>query len=130
MPGPRDATPAPAESGPRAARRSAADAIDVAQLTAATLGDKNLEREILVMFDGQLKTLLEQMVDEQPEKVAPLAHMLVGSARGIGACKMAAAAEALERAARDGDNVAFAAARERLDEAVEDVKTALTLIGV
>src|SRR5436305_10208079 len=103
MPGPRDATPAPAGSGPRAGRQSAtADAIDIAQLASATLGDKNLEREILLMFDEQLKTLLGRMVDEEPEKIAPLAHMLVGSARGIGAWKMAAAAEALERAARAG----------------------------
>jgi HPt (histidine-containing phosphotransfer) domain-containing protein len=89
-----------------------------------------LEREILVMFDEQLKTLLGRMVDEQPEKIAPLAHMLVGSAHGIGARKMAAAAEGLERAARGGDPTAFATACERLDEAVEEVQAALALIGV
>ena len=68
------------------------------------------------------------MVDEEPEKIAPLAHMLVGSARGIGAWKMAAAAEALERAARAGHHAAFAAARERFDRAVQKLKPALALL--
>jgi HPt (histidine-containing phosphotransfer) domain-containing protein len=104
--------------------------IDIAQLTAATLGDKNLEREILFMFSEQLEVLLARIEDAQPANIPLLTHTLVGSARGIGASKVALAAEALEGAGRGGDAAAFVLARRRLVEAVEELQAALALIEV
>jgi HPt (histidine-containing phosphotransfer) domain-containing protein len=73
-------------------------AIDVAHLTRMTLGDRKLEREVLELFDRQAELLLARMHAAEPAGVASLAHSLVGSARGIGAWRVAAAAETLNAA--------------------------------
>jgi HPt (histidine-containing phosphotransfer) domain-containing protein len=72
--------------------------IDAAHLARMTLGDRKLEREVLELFDRQAEMLLARMRAAEPAGVASLAHALVGSARGIGAWRVAAAAEALEAA--------------------------------
>jgi hypothetical protein len=74
-------------------------AIDVGHLARMTMGERDLEREVLQLFDLQAATLLPRMVGGTPKTVAVLAHTLNGSARGIGAWKVSQAAEALERAA-------------------------------
>jgi HPt (histidine-containing phosphotransfer) domain-containing protein len=71
-------------------------AIDVAHLAQMTLGDRKLEKEVLELFDRQAEQLLARMHAAEPAGLARLAHTLVGSARGIGAWRVAAAAEALE----------------------------------
>jgi hypothetical protein len=73
-------------------------AVDVAHLARMTLGDRRLEREVLELFDHQAALLLARMHATEPAGVASLAHTLVGSARGIGAWRVAAAAEAVEAA--------------------------------
>src|SRR5437868_2305279 len=77
--------------------------IDAAQLAGVTLGDKNLEREILRLFDAQAAELLDRIGSEEPGNIAGLAHRLLGSARGVGALAVAAAAEALGEAASGGN---------------------------
>jgi hypothetical protein len=68
-------------------------------LAKMTLGDRGLELEVLRLFDLQAELLLARMRHVGPEGVATLAHTLLGSARGIGAWPVAAAAEATESAA-------------------------------
>ena len=58
-----------------------------------TLGDRKLEKEVLELFDRQAEQLLARMHAAEPAGLARLAHTLVGSARGIGAWRVAAAAE-------------------------------------
>jgi HPt (histidine-containing phosphotransfer) domain-containing protein len=77
----------------------AGDVIDLAHLEQMTLGDPVLERQVLELFERQAELLLARMPQSEPPAVASLAHTLCGSARAIGAWRVAAAAEALERAA-------------------------------
>jgi hypothetical protein len=74
-------------------------AIDLSQLSRMTLGEESLEREVLALFDLQAGILLSRMATEAPHVVAGLAHTLTGSARGVGAWRVAEASEAVERLA-------------------------------
>ncbi|MGJ4947694.1 Hpt domain-containing protein [Bradyrhizobium sp. HKCCYLS20291] len=67
-----------------------------------TLGDAELEREVLGMFSSQAVHLLERL-QVMPEDAASVVHTLKGSARAIGALDVADAAEGLEAALRNGD---------------------------
>jgi HPt (histidine-containing phosphotransfer) domain-containing protein len=74
-----------------------AAAIDESHLGRMTLGDRRLEREVLELFLRQTTIMLSRIVD--PRLAAAAAHTLKGSARGIGAWRVARAAELLEQAA-------------------------------
>jgi HPt (histidine-containing phosphotransfer) domain-containing protein len=69
--------------------------IDLAHLKRMTLGDARLEREVLAMFARQAVRLAEGLA-AWPADAGEIAHTLNGSARAIGAFKVAEAAEALE----------------------------------
>ena len=89
--------------------------IDFAHLFRMTLGDHSLEREVLELFDRQVELLIGRMAATEPAAVGALAHTLKGSARGIGAWGVAAAAESVETiSASAGD---LAAAVEALSQA-------------
>ena len=78
--------------------------IDLVHLARQTLGDRALEREILDLFTTQVRVVLGRL---QAAAVADarldLAHTLKGSARAVGAWKVAAEAEACEQHAADLD---------------------------
>jgi HPt (histidine-containing phosphotransfer) domain-containing protein len=93
-------------------------AIDRAHLARMTLGDRALELQVLDLFDRQAQLLLGRMPLVAPSGVAALAHTLSGSARGIGAWRVAAAAAALERAAANAGTAGGAA---DLDPAVRNL---------
>jgi HPt (histidine-containing phosphotransfer) domain-containing protein len=76
--------------------------VDLVHLARTTLGDRALEREVLQLFDRQSGMLIERMRNAAPAAIAALAHTLKGSARGIGAWRVARAAEALELAGASG----------------------------
>jgi HPt (histidine-containing phosphotransfer) domain-containing protein len=90
-----------------------------------TLGERDLEAEVLALFDRQAAVLLARMRDCAPAAVAAFAHTLKGSARGIGAWRIAAAADAVEKnaIARNAGGVAGAVAR--LAAAVEEAKAVI-----
>ena len=71
-------------------------AIDLAHLARMTLGDSDLEAEVLALFQRQADLLLARMTSAPPAQTAAFAHTLKGSARGIGAWRVAAAAQAVE----------------------------------
>jgi HPt (histidine-containing phosphotransfer) domain-containing protein len=77
--------------------------IDLVHLARTTLGDRTLEREVLQLFDRQSGMLVARMRAAAPAGIATLAHTLKGSARGIGAWRVARAAELLELAGAAGD---------------------------
>jgi HPt (histidine-containing phosphotransfer) domain-containing protein len=72
--------------------------LDEDHLVRMTLGDRMLEREALAIFVRQNALMLGRIADAGPARVAEMAHTLLGSARGIGAWRVAQAAERLERA--------------------------------
>jgi HPt (histidine-containing phosphotransfer) domain-containing protein len=98
-------------------------AIDRAHLARMTFGEARLEREVLDLFDRQAGMLLARMTGAAPAAVAALAHTLIGSARGVGAWKVAEAAEAVERAA--GSRSGLATALRRLSPAVAQAHAAI-----
>lgn len=92
--------------------------IDDDHLGRMTLGDRRLERDVLEIFVRQTVIMLERIAGAEPALAAAAAHTLTGSARGIGAWRVARAAEHVERVA-SGQSGAAA-----LDEAVEELKSA------
>jgi HPt (histidine-containing phosphotransfer) domain-containing protein len=99
--------------------------IDIAHLGRMTLGDAGLEREVLAMFSAQAVGLIGR-IKALPMDTTELAHTLKGSARAIGAFRVADAAEALETAMRSGDDPARALAE--LNDAVAQSRTAIDAI--
>lgn len=77
--------------------------LDFAHLSRQTAGDRNLEREVLTIFRRQASQVLFQLeAMHDPLNRLEIAHTLNGSATGIGAWRVATAAQALEAAARAG----------------------------
>jgi HPt (histidine-containing phosphotransfer) domain-containing protein len=105
-----------------AASASVETGIDLAHLARMTLGEASLETEVLRLFDRQAEILLAHMRDATPGAAAAFAHTLKGSARGIGAWGVAAAAEAVETSAKCSTAIATSSAVARLAAAVAVVK--------
>jgi HPt (histidine-containing phosphotransfer) domain-containing protein len=91
--------------------------IDEEHLRRMTLGDRGLESELLQIFVRQSATILDRIVGHDPAAVAAAAHTMIGSARGIGAWRVARAAEQLERIVAEGNE-------KDLDEAIAALKSA------
>jgi HPt (histidine-containing phosphotransfer) domain-containing protein len=71
--------------------------IDLVHLARQTLGDRALEREVLGLFVAQARSVLEMLIGARGERQRmELAHTLKGSARSIGAWRVAVKAEACE----------------------------------
>ena len=96
--------------------------IDLAHLRRMTLGDAELEREVLTMFSAQALRLVKALGDKHADTSA-LAHKLKGSAQAIGAFAVAEAATSLEMLVRSGGDTADA--KSDLHSAVDDANTAI-----
>jgi HPt (histidine-containing phosphotransfer) domain-containing protein len=99
--------------------------IDIEYLRRMTLGDAHLEREVLAMFSAQAASLIGTLAGSATDAGA-LAHTLKGSARAIGASRVADAAGRLEAAIQNGDNPAQALTE--LNEAVAQARMAIDVI--
>ena len=105
--------------------------IDLVHLARMTRGDRILEREVLQLFDRQATMLIGRMRSGAAPAVSAAAHVLNGSARGIGAWPVARAAQAVEHAAEGAGDPELAAAVERLGVAVEAARHVIAeLLGV
>ena len=100
--------------------------IDLVHLARMTLGDRSLEREVLQLFDRQATMLMARVREGSPAVVAAVAHTLKGSARGIGAGRVACAAEAVELASASGGAAELEAAVDRLGAATDEVRAIIT----
>lgn len=78
-----------------AARRPAAP-IDLVHLARQTFGSVALEREVLALFVAQARGLVGAIARGTGAERAASLHRLKGSARGVGAMRIGALAEALE----------------------------------
>jgi HPt (histidine-containing phosphotransfer) domain-containing protein len=96
--------------------------IDTEHLQRMTLGDASLEREVLAMFSAQAVSLIRTLAI-LPANTVAMAHTLKGSARAIGAFRVADAAECLEAAIQNGDDPS-----EALDELNDTVARARAAI--
>ena len=101
-------------------------AIDDDHLRQMTLGDPALEREVLEIFMRQAALMLRRIAGAKPALAAAAAHTLKGSARGIGAWRVAQAADCLERAAAGDDSLeAFKVAIAELEAASREARAAI-----
>lgn len=99
--------------------------IDLQHLQRITLGDADLEREVLAMFSAQAVRLAATLA-ALPADAAALAHTLKGSARAIGAFGVAEAAAGLEAVLAKGGDPAPAMAE--LNEALAQARSAVDAI--
>lgn len=118
-PAPPVATPSARESSNEGYR-----AIDLIHLARQTHGDRHLETELLGLFRRQAAQIIERLSADLPADSIPwradLAHTLKGSARAIGATRVAIKAEIYEVQARDGKpdlKPALSALKAAVDEA-------------
>jgi HPt (histidine-containing phosphotransfer) domain-containing protein len=108
---------------------SAPEIIDLHHLRRMTLGDRGVEREVLMLFQGQITTALARLALADLSEIASIAHALKGAAGGVGSSKVAEAAGALEGALRDPlDGGSLAAALARLTAAAVEAHTAIGTI--
>ena len=96
--------------------------IDCGHLERMTLGDAGLTREVLAMFSAQAVDLIGRL-ESLPSDALTLAHTLKGSARAIGAFRVADAAETVEAVVRNGDDPTEALAG--LKHAVAEARAAI-----
>jgi HPt (histidine-containing phosphotransfer) domain-containing protein len=109
-------------------RQHMSPTIDHVHLERMTLGDRSLEREVLEIFARQTAMTLERIAGAGPARAAAAAHTLKGSARGIGAWRVAEAAERLEHAATStADQAALLAAIGELETASLEARVAIGL---
>ena len=99
--------------------------IDIDHLARMTLGDAGLEREVLAMFAAQSLGLLTTLAN-LPKEAGALAHTLKGSARAIGAFRVADAASRLETLVANGGDRSQALAE--LNAAVAEARSAVAAI--
>jgi HPt (histidine-containing phosphotransfer) domain-containing protein len=101
--------------------------LDRAHLARMTFGDRNLEREILQLFDRQSELLIERMRASDPAAIATLAHTLKGSAVGVGATRVARAAGEAETIAQaePGESSRVIA---RLAQMVEEARAEIAVL--
>ncbi|GAC1337182.1 MAG: Hpt domain-containing protein [Beijerinckiaceae bacterium] len=102
--------------------------IDLIHLARQTLGDRDLETELLGLFDRQAGQILDRLSADLPHVDmkcrADLAHTLKGSASAVGAVRVAKKADIYEAQARAGGGdlkPALAGLRTAIEEARETV---------
>jgi HPt (histidine-containing phosphotransfer) domain-containing protein len=99
--------------------------IDEEHLGRMTLGDRSLEREVLEIFARQSALMLARIMGGERARTAAAAHTLTGSARGIGAWRVAQVAGRIEQAVAAGDEGALGAAVAELEAACSAVQAAI-----
>lgn len=80
--------------------------VDLAHLAKQTMGDKDLEIEILQLFARNTRMILHELANADKAKITALSHRLKGSADAVGAFKISVAAQTLEN--NPSDSNAFA----------------------
>jgi HPt (histidine-containing phosphotransfer) domain-containing protein len=91
--------------------------IDRAHLARQTMGDAELEREVLALFLEQAATTSADIAGSTVGKRLHLAHALKGSAQAVGAFAVADCAAGLER--DPGDTALLS----RLDQLIAEVRS-------
>ena len=90
-------------------------ALDLVHLSRQSLGDRALELELLCLFDRHARQILERLEAAGPgadrQFCRDLAHALKGSARAVGAQRVACLAEAYEFSLIASNNPALAQQR-------------------
>ena len=102
--------------------------LDLVHLARMTLGDRALEAEVLALFFQQSATLAERAGTADEAQLAAVAHTLTGSARAVGAWRVANCAERLEALACGSSQALIAPVIAELKRAVDEVRTLISVI--
>ena len=97
--------------------------IDLAHLARQTMGDRELEREVLDLFVDQVISVRDQLSRTDVKGRRELAHSLKGSARSVGAAAIERCAEAIE------DNPGDRQELRRLARLVDEVRDFIAAIN-
>ncbi len=101
-----------------AGRAGLAAPIDLVQLATNTLGNRDLEVQVLHLFKSQSSAMLERLAQETDASARlEIVHTLKGSARAIGAERVAKVCEVLEERMREASGEATEGLIEAVDEA-------------
>jgi HPt (histidine-containing phosphotransfer) domain-containing protein len=103
--------------------RSRSRPIDLEHLSRQTLGDRNVEQEVLAMFASQALAVRDSIMQANASERLQLAHGLKGSARGVGAFTLADCADRIEKSPDDR------AAVKRLAVLIDDVRDFIAAIS-
>jgi HPt (histidine-containing phosphotransfer) domain-containing protein len=87
--------------GGEASKSVRARPIDLQHLSRQTMGDRDLERDVLGLFADQAQMVRKQIGKAEIKQRLFLAHALKGSARGVGAFAIAECACAIENSPTD-----------------------------
>ena len=103
----------------RVTGRAGPDApIDLVQLATNTLGNRDLEVQVLHLFKSQSTSTLERLARESDAKArCDLVHTLKGSARAIGAERVAIVCEGLESRMQGQGEVSIDGLADAVEEA-------------
>jgi HPt (histidine-containing phosphotransfer) domain-containing protein len=102
--------------------------LDLVHLARQTFGDRDLEREVLALFEAQCRRLLPILAGAGREgERSDAAHTLKGAARAVGAWRLAALADELETALATEAPESLDALLARLDRAMRDTQAAVAL---
>jgi HPt (histidine-containing phosphotransfer) domain-containing protein len=97
--------------------------VDLAHLARQTMGDRDVERQVLALFVQQAASIRDRMAEADDAERLRLAHALKGSARGIGAFAVAECAADIEASPEDSGQLA------RLDALVDEVRNFVAAIS-
>lgn len=97
--------------------------VDLVHLARQTMGDRDLEQEVLTLFVQQALNVREKMAKGDCAECARLAHGLRGAANGIGAFAIADCAGDIER------EPANRSAIRRLSRLIDEVRDFVAAIG-
>ena len=102
--------------------------LDLVHLARQTFGDRELERELLGLFEAQCRRLLPVLARAAGfEDRAHAAHTLKGAARAVGAWRVAAVADEFERVLEGGAPDSIDAVVGKLERAMRDTQAAVAL---
>ncbi len=111
-----------AYGGASAAAGVAQRPIDLVHLSKFTMGDKDLEREVLNLFATQSTLYLDRLrAAEDDRSWLEAVHTLRGSATGVGAWRVASYAGEVERLEGEDRSAVCGAAIEELSQSVAEV---------
>jgi HPt (histidine-containing phosphotransfer) domain-containing protein len=100
--------------------------IDLVHLARSTFGDKDLEFEVLGLFERQSALLISRIDGASDDKTwRDCAHTLKGSAQGIGAWRVARTAECVEKSQDDRRSRAAVEALDALKSAVAEANATI-----
>jgi HPt (histidine-containing phosphotransfer) domain-containing protein len=105
-----DGTAAFGRPGGESSGKAHARPIDLAHLSRQTLGDREIEREVLDLFVQQAVSVRDQLGAASPVERLRLAHALKGAARGVGAFAIADCVGRIEAQPNDSRAIKYLSA--------------------